>query len=212
MIRVAAAEAYRIWAPEYDATPNPLLAVEQRMLADAVRGLARGLLLDVGCGTGRWARLARAARYAGVDLCREMIARRDCAVGSAAALPVRDSVAQVTLCSFVLGYVAEVEPVFAEFARVTAPGGSVVVSDLHPGSGWSRTFRRDGATYAIDHTPHPVGRVRAAAAAAGLRLASEHETAFAETERHLFVQAGREDLFARAAGVPAVWAAIWMRP
>ena len=47
-------EVFDRWAPSYDTQPNPLLALEQRVLLPRL-GDVRGLdVLDAGCGTGRW--------------------------------------------------------------------------------------------------------------------------------------------------------------
>jgi ubiquinone/menaquinone biosynthesis C-methylase UbiE len=70
------AEAFDGWAASYDEQPNPLLALEQRVLLPRL-GDVRGLdVLDAGCGTGRWlAQLAgRSARsLAGVDISSVML-------------------------------------------------------------------------------------------------------------------------------------------
>ena len=47
-------EAYRLWAPEYDITANPLLSLEQRCLEPMINAAAGCDVVDLGCGTGRW--------------------------------------------------------------------------------------------------------------------------------------------------------------
>ena len=96
MTRLEPAEAYRLWAPEYDATPNPLLALEERAIGGMLRRAASGLVLDVGCGTGRWERVLRPGRYFGVDMCPQMLRGTRCAAGDALALPVADEAADLT--------------------------------------------------------------------------------------------------------------------
>ena len=47
-------EAFDAWAEVYDTQPNPLLALEERVLGPMMPDV-RGLdVLDAGCGTGRW--------------------------------------------------------------------------------------------------------------------------------------------------------------
>ncbi len=292
MTQLAAAEAYRLWAPEYDATPNPLLALEERLLRDELRRAVRGLVLDVGCGTGRWGRLLEGCRYFGVDRCAEMLrgnsgagfslrrasarqsgsgteipsrlkpaplesssdleacsgmgqdagvghalgchpseartsrrvkrgGRHEClphfapshfVAGNALALPVRDGAAALTISSFVLAYIDSPEAALAEWARVTRRGGMIVVSDMHPDAGWSRTFRSGDEVHEIEHHRHAAGAVLEAAARVGLRLEREITAGFGEEERPVFRAAGREDLLERARGTPALWAAFWIRP
>src|SRR5271156_5185176 len=95
-------ELFDSWAEVYDAQPNPLLSLEQRllgpMLAD-VRGLD---ILDAGCGTGRGLeQLAECSprSLVGVDTSPAMLKvaagklnnRCDLRLGSCTALPVRDA-------------------------------------------------------------------------------------------------------------------------
>ena len=51
---LSASVAYRMWAPSYDADPNPLLALEARVVRDLLPGLYSRIVVDVGCGTGAW--------------------------------------------------------------------------------------------------------------------------------------------------------------
>ena len=71
-----AKEAYRLWAPEYDSTPNPLLSLEERHLSPLIGSAADCDVVDLGCGTGRWlAQLEKSGvRSAiGVDASSEML-------------------------------------------------------------------------------------------------------------------------------------------
>jgi len=101
-------------------------------------------VLDVGCGTGRLsARLeALGAAVVGLDLDPRMLAiaatrtRGRLILGDAHHIPVGDAtfdrVVAVTLCEFT----DELATVFAELARVTRPGGRIVVGALNPRSPW----------------------------------------------------------------------------
>jgi ubiquinone/menaquinone biosynthesis C-methylase UbiE len=122
-------------APEWDATrvsPEHLTALDaalERVEAEPAR------ILDVGTGTGAAARsLARrwpAAQIVGVDLSPGMIAEARMRAGSdreryeladASELPFDDG-------EFDLVTLLNMIPFFDELARVTAPGGAVVVAN-----------------------------------------------------------------------------------
>src|SRR5207249_10835747 len=69
---ISAATAHSLWAETYDRDPNPLLALEERIIGPLLPPFeANGMLaLDVACGTGRWLLnlLHRGARFgAGLD-------------------------------------------------------------------------------------------------------------------------------------------------
>lgn len=104
-------------------------------------GLTAGApVLDVGCGTGAAARAAKALVGAsglvvGIDVNRYMldIAKAlahdvEFREGDARALPVRDHSFEIVLCAHTLQFIADRPRVCAQLARVTAPGGRVVVS------------------------------------------------------------------------------------
>ncbi len=111
-------------------------------LVSAVLGLA-GLtgaetVIDVGCGNGIYlaglARREHRGPVIGVDLSPGMLAaaRRGApsaglAVGDAAALPVADRTADVTLAPHMLYHVPDPVAAAAEFRRITRPGGQLLV-------------------------------------------------------------------------------------
>jgi SAM-dependent methyltransferase len=111
---------------------------------DVVRSLLplpAGLAVDAGCGEGRWTRALRAAGYDafGVDRSEALVAAARAAdpdgryeVGTIDALPLDDGAATLVLCVNVLPHVVELEPAVAELARISAPGGVLVVCLAHP--------------------------------------------------------------------------------
>jgi SAM-dependent methyltransferase len=216
---VNALEGYRLWSPQYDATPNPLLALEGRVLADRLGSVQGMRILDAGSGTGRWMEWAavRGGRVFGVDACHEMIveaARKPGLAGRTAmadvsAMPLSNDSFDLVLCSFTLGYSSSVLAVMEELARVA---GQVVVTDLHPiaaRAGWTRSFRAAGEMYELAHYPHSIEDLDAAADAAGLVLMWREEVSFGEPERDIFRRAGKERAFDDASRIPAVVLSAW---
>jgi SAM-dependent methyltransferase len=115
-----------------------LLDVIRRRLGD----LAALSVLDVGCGIGLMdGHLGGVGRLAGIDLSPRMIevARRanpgvDYHVGDGSRLPFDDGSFDVSFTACVLHHVPVVErkAFVAEMARVTRPGGLVVVFEHNP--------------------------------------------------------------------------------
>jgi ubiquinone/menaquinone biosynthesis C-methylase UbiE len=223
-VRVTAIDGHRIWAAGYDDALNPLLALETRALLEKLPTLAGSRFLDVACGTGRWTRLAqqRGARVFGVDLCPEMLfeaARKSglagrLSIGDARSLPLAGGAADLTLCSFALGYIAPLRQAIAEMARVTRRAARIIVTDLHPcalAAGWTRSFRSDRQVYEMDHHPHAIADWEAAAESAGLALEWRLDACFAEPERAIFTQAGKDSSFEELRRIPAVLAMCWSK-
>jgi len=214
---LSTAAAYRLWAPSYDTDPNPLLALEERLLGDLLADVVCRTLIDVGCGTGRsmLRYLARGAQIFGADPSPEMLAQACKKPGVAARLvqaeashlPFADQIADLTVCSFALSYFHDLQRSLGELSRITKRTGRIVISDLHPGAvanGWTRSFRAGNNTYEISHAPHAIENVHAACKEVGLRITHEEDAGFGGPERSIFVAARKEHVYSTLIGKPAV--------
>ena len=63
---------------------------------------------------------------------REKVPAADFRLGRLEALPVDDDSIDVITCSLALTHVPDLQPVMREFGRVLRPGGTAVLSDIHP--------------------------------------------------------------------------------
>jgi SAM-dependent methyltransferase len=221
MSTIPVTAAYRLWSQSYDRDPNPLLALEQRVLGPRLGVEPGDRVIDLATGTGRWLLyfLARGVHAFGLDLSPEMLAaaaqkreaRGRLMRADARALPVCDSAARMALCSFAFGYIQDTDPLFREMARIAR---CVIVSDLHPDAvraGWTRSFRVDGQRYEVAHYIHSRERLLTSAQSAGLRLAWSLEAAFGAPEQEIFERAGKGSEFSHVAQLPAVWIGCWER-
>src|SRR5580692_6933664 len=143
-------DAYRLWSVSYDDDPNPILALERRVIRERLGALSGKRLLDIGTGTGYWLAQARSggARAFGLDLSEEMLAmaarkdglRNRLIRADMSRLPVRGGAADIAICSMAIGYIPELKNLLRELARVSQ---QIIVSDLHPAAvkaGWRRGF------------------------------------------------------------------------
>lgn len=120
-------------------------ALIDQIEVDAVREFARGArVLEAGCGTGLVLdKLARVAREAhGFDLSAGMVAKArarglSVSLGSVTQVPFRTDSFDL-VCSFkVLAHVPDIELALRELARVTRPGGTLVLEFYNP---WSLRY------------------------------------------------------------------------
>jgi predicted TPR repeat methyltransferase len=131
--------------------------------------------IDLGCGTGLGAAAfaKNVDRFTGIDLSPGMIEKAR-ASGLYAELEVADMAAGLAskpdasadflLAADAMVYVADIAPVLVQAQRVLAPGGLLAfTTETHPGEG---VILGAGLRYA-----HAASHVRAAVAAAGLKLA-----------------------------------------
>ena len=218
---VSAAAAYRLWAGTYDQDPNPLVALEHRVLSERLDLIPGERMMDLATGTGRWLEyaLAHGVRATGVDFCAEMLAvasakrgvRGRLACADVCSLPFASHSVDLAVCSFALGYIDRLELAFREMARIAR---RIITSDLHPDAvraGWVRSFRDSSESYEIKHYDHLWERIETCARAAGLRPSWKLDASFGEPERVLFERAGKADAFTPARRVPAILISAWVR-
>jgi malonyl-CoA O-methyltransferase len=207
MTILAAREAYRLLAVDYDSSPNALIALEERVMRPLIPEKLRDrTVIDVASGTGRWAGYCgkRGSRAIAMDFCFEM---RPDVQADARRLPLPDASADVTICAFALGYAPEG---FMELTRITRPGGMILVSDVHPEAlkrGWTRSFRHGADVIQVAHQPYELADLHAD----GLELSCWIEPCLGAPEREIFDRAGRLDLFESACLAPAIFVGCWFR-
>ena len=126
----------------YDSEDNGLFDLDEPLVTALVAELPKGRAIDAACGTGRLAvQLAGLGfQTTGVDSspamlerARERAADVTFAGGELTALPFPAVEADLVVTGLALTHIADLAPVYAEFARVLKPGGDLVVSDVHEG-------------------------------------------------------------------------------
>jgi SAM-dependent methyltransferase len=155
-------EGYDRWSHSYDATPNPVVAMDRRVTAAALSAAAGERVLDAGCGTGaHLVALGRArSRGVGLDFSRGMLhAARRAAPGAALAqadlnrpFPVRRRSFDAVLSSLVSEHLTDLRRFFGEAFAALRRGGRLVFSAFHPElacAGVEANFERDGVEYRL---------------------------------------------------------------
>lgn len=120
------------------------------MLLDAAGPVVGRTVLDAGCGTGRFTQRleAEGATTIGIDRDPEALAiactrtTGEILLGDAHRLPLADRSVDVAFAVTVCEFAGDPALVFAELARVTRPGGRVIVGSLNPTSPWGWWNRR----------------------------------------------------------------------
>ncbi|MBB1155760.1 MULTISPECIES: class I SAM-dependent methyltransferase [Amycolatopsis] len=201
--QLAPRDGYARWAAAYDSGENAAFADEPHVAA-ILDAIPPGRALDAACGTGRLTRLLveRGHRVVAVDGSPEMLSHAEADstfVADLHELPVDDGSQDVVLCGLALPHVPDLMPVVAEFARVLAPGGHLVLSDVHPEQvqrGSIPSVRTDGGDPARVRTrQHRVGDYLRAFFAAGLAPVSCQEPRPAPAEPRYVPGGGPWDLW-----------------
>lgn len=176
-------QLYDRWAESYPPVPhNPLMRAEQEAMQRLWPVMSGRRVLDLACGSGRYARLLAAAGAATVfalDQSWQMLrqVRGATAVrGSMIRLPFGSGSFDAVVCGLAVGHAPDLEAWMREVAQVLAPGGVLVYSDFHPqaaAAGHARRFRDSaGGIHSVPHRRHAIEAHRRAAAAAGMTVAA----------------------------------------
>ena len=180
---------YTRWSGGYDSRPDPLRECEGALMREIMGRFAVGDALDAGCGTGRHTEflLQKGHRVIGVDASAGMleIARTrlpdvEFRVGDVGALPVQSSSMDLVVCALVLSHCRDLISPVGELARVTRPGGHVLISELHPTLSLVLQHAvfslADGSLNFVRNFPHSHASFIKAFARAGLTPVDCHET------------------------------------
>jgi ubiquinone/menaquinone biosynthesis C-methylase UbiE len=133
-------DAYAAWSETYD-EPNPLIDAEEPVVRGYLADIPSGRSVDLGCGTGRLTRFLVDLGHdvVGIDRSLEMLSVADASVtpatflrGDMLHLPLADATVDLATCSLALTHVADLRDPLSEIARVVRPGGSAILSDIHP--------------------------------------------------------------------------------
>lgn len=179
------ATAYNHWSGSYDQVDNPTRDLDARVTRELLAGRHHGRVLELGCGTGKnTAFLASLADHlVALDFSAGMLAQARRKVDAphvafqvadiSRPWPFPDGSFGLMSCNLVLEHVQHLGPVFSEAARCLAPGGSLLVSELHPYKqylGSQARFQHQGEELRIPAFLHHVGDYLSAAAESGLSL------------------------------------------
>ncbi len=208
------------WAQVYDEQPNPLLMLEQRFLSQMLPDI-RGLnVLDAGCGTGRWLQQLSAlhpASVVGIDTSPEMLRRAAAKLGmeaalrlgSCLALPIQAGNIDLALASFVLSYLENLKAFAQEINRVTRPGATIFLTDMHPDTArtcnWKRSFKVNGLENQIQTGAQSLRQITQTFQACGFEILSLIEPTFGSRERQIFEQSEKLEFYESAAHLPAIY-------
>jgi SAM-dependent methyltransferase len=186
--RVGAREGYDRWSVTYDATPNPVVSMDDRCTLIALAPKRGERILDAGCGTGRhFGPLRRAgSEVFGIDFSLGMlrVARRRypqvpvLLADLQKVLPIANNHFDAVLCSLVGEHLDPLYRVFREMHRILRPSGRLIFSVYHPdmaAAGIEANFREVDVEFRLGAYRHTVKDYLQALQSAGFVDLRHHE-------------------------------------
>ena len=170
-VKISVHEGYSRWSKFYDTKWNTLIATEERYSLDMLDSLAGETALDVGAGTGRLAlKLARCDwKVTALDPNSAMLAIAECSAARDSlsiefihspiedGLPVPRDAYDLVVCALTLCHVPDLRDAIREFHQALAPGGHLLITDVHPdfiSAGMPTQFVDNDVTYHLPNEPH----------------------------------------------------------
>jgi 2-polyprenyl-3-methyl-5-hydroxy-6-metoxy-1,4-benzoquinol methylase len=135
---------YDRWAAVYDHDANPLPALEEPVMQQALGNVQGLTVLDAGCGTGRHSQwlASSGAQVTAIDFSEGMLAAARIKPGLERVnfiehdlhqrWPFDNNSFDAIISGLVLEHIHSVVPFFAELHRLVKAGGMVALSTLHP--------------------------------------------------------------------------------
>ncbi|HII15549.1 MAG TPA: class I SAM-dependent methyltransferase [Nanoarchaeota archaeon] len=137
--------AYKKWAQTYEADSklNPATETEKYLIIPVLKPQKKDLILDIGCGTGRFAMLLakRCRKVTGIDFSPDMLAvAKDKSkniknieylkLDASKKLPFKNSSFDKVLCTLVVMHIKDLQKFLSEIHRVLKKGGVLVYDDF----------------------------------------------------------------------------------
>jgi malonyl-CoA O-methyltransferase len=220
-------EAYQLWAETYDDIEgNALLFAESRVIHPLLESHSLGgkVILDAGCGTGRYLQLLQGYRprtLAAFDFSPKMLEKAGSktngstsvhlSIANVESLPHKHSTFDFILCSLVLGHVQNLTSTISQLSATLKSGGYLIASMFHPYGqllGWKRTFQvvnksdSQRKTFAAKYYRHLFSECFDAFSSSGLEITRMYEPIVDEALRSFYEKAGRLDLYEKYQGFP----------
>jgi malonyl-CoA O-methyltransferase len=212
---------YDRWAPLYPPLPhNPFMRAEQAAMLRLLPEVRGARVLDLACGSGRYATLIHergAAFVVGLDFSPVMLARARLANRVRASMmsaPLAPASFDVIVSGLAVGHADDLQDWLCEAARLLMPSGTLLYSDFHPAAaqaGMKRTFRGvDGRHYTLKHRTFTVDQHRNLARAAALSVESISEVRAGIEFTEPFD--GSDALYRKCHGTPLVLVVAMRKP
>lgn len=218
----AAAEAYNLWAADYDSQPdNLMLALDEEVFAEllSLTACSNAVIADIGCGTGRhWQKLQQLQpqKITGFDVSEQMLIKLKEKFTSAETYllnnerlePLADNSCDLLVSTLTIAHIENAAAALAEWARVTAPGGYILITDYHPAAlakGARRTFTHNDTVIGIKNYVHSIDNLTATAKQLNVSVIRLTEKIIDDSMKPYYIKQHAVETFNKWKGTPVIY-------
>jgi ubiquinone/menaquinone biosynthesis C-methylase UbiE len=183
-------QAYSVWSSTYDVDRNLTRDLDRLVTENILAPFRFSSIVEIGCGTGKNTSFLTGIgdKILALDFSEGMLEQARAKVRSGQVTfaradltmswPCPDHAADLVSCNLVLEHIRDLDFIFAQAARVLAPGGRFFVCELHPFrqyQGSKANFQRDEQKTEIPAFVHHLSDFWHAGERSGFALESLHE-------------------------------------
>lgn len=218
------AEAYNMWAKQYDAQPGNLMLDLDEALFSTLIGkvlFTDKIIVDVGCGTGRhWKKVyeKQPKKLIGYDVSEGMLKilkqkfplAETYQLTNSKLTEQKDASVDIIISTLAIAHIENIEEAFTEWSRVLKTNGHIIITDYHPealSKGGDRTFVHNGKRIAIKNYVHPIEKLRALADKLHFKIEEINENRIDETVKRYYEQQSALHTFERFKGTAIIYGA-----
>jgi len=203
VIEKDSAEAYDLWAENYDNQPgNLMIDLDEVLFTGMLDDLAitNKQVADIGCGSGRhWAKIFQKHPQAltGFDVSEGMLHKLKEKFPQANVRHIADDLfSDVPDASFdtivstlTVAHIEDIEAAMQAWSRILKPNAEILITDFHPhilAYGGKRTFKHQQKSIAVKNYVHPVYSIVELLQGFGFHLIAKNELEIDESMKHYY--------------------------
>lgn len=203
LIEKGSAEAYDIWAGNYDMQPgNLMLDLDEEVFGCLLSAidLEGKQVADIGCGTGRhWPKLfaGKPASLTGFDVSAGMLHRLEQKFPGAKTQQIADNLFKdiadasydVVVSTLTVAHIENIEEALNAWCHMAKPKAEIIITDFHPNAlahGGKRTFKHDNGSISIQNFVHYVYDIEQVLQNHGFKLVNKLEKTVNESVKHYY--------------------------
>jgi ubiquinone/menaquinone biosynthesis C-methylase UbiE len=197
------AEAYNIWAENYDVQPgNLMLDLDEIIFPELLNGIdiTHKQVADIGCGTGRhWIKILQKhpLSLTGFDVSEGMLDQLKHKFPKAHTQlitdnlfsTVPDAAFDTVVSTLTVAHIENIDEALQAWARILKNKADIIITDFHPDAlamGGKRTFEHNKSQIAVENFVHRVDDIERILNAYGFHLVKKIERVVDESVKHYY--------------------------
>jgi ubiquinone/menaquinone biosynthesis C-methylase UbiE len=216
------AEAYDIWAENYDAQPGNLMLdldeiIFPELLSDI--NITGKKLADIGCGTGRhWAKILQQEPHGltGFDVSAGMLRKLKNKFPQAHTSQITDNLFSavpdatfdVIVSTLTVAHIEYIEEALQAWSRILKKDGELIITDFHPDAlarGGKRTFDHNKSLIAVENFVHPVTDIESNLTEQGFNMVKKIERVVDASVQHYYAAKNAMHVYNQFENCPIIY-------